>query len=903
MNDMATCPTDEEIADLVEGVLDEVARRSVTEHLGDCDACRVLVAAAQSSAPDTPASDADSNIAAGTRLGRFVVLELVGKGGMGAVYAAYDPELDRKVALKVVRSDSYAAHLEERLKREAQALARLNHPNVITIYEVGSVGAQLFIAMEFVDAGTLRQWLKTEARPWREIVAHFCLAGEGLAAAHAVGLVHRDFKPDNVLVGRDGRLRVTDFGLARAIAGDDLLPVSAVAPDSPLNESITAAGALVGTPAYMAPEQLDGEPLDGRADQFSFCVSMYQALYGELPFAGDNRRAIRAAIAVESVRLPPRKSTVPPRVRAVLLRGLRARPEERYRSMRQLVDALRATQHGRGRRYALVSAAIAVCALIGALFGLRVRHSTPAWRAEVRSLGQAYDENSDWVDISPDGKSIAYTSDRDGSWRIYVGPLLGSSAHAVTPPGHSLVIFPRWTRDGTAILYSEQALNHTEGDSSTLVIKRLTLANGQIDDLARGAAEAEDCGPLVLLENESPECPTCPRIVTRANGVEREIFRGLPGTTANYLRCDRTGTRVAFVAVSSTPGTARLPAIWVGGLDGSGLRPIVTDGDGGYPFFHPDGNSLVYTLFRGAERQIWEQPLAGGAPQRLTDGTLDTAPVVSPDGRLLVFNEDSTSFPMFAFSDGKQQRLTHTLLETLYEPVVTHDGRELIFWSVNPDRVIRLVLADGSQELLSDGRTPAVGPDDRIVYFTRAERDGGSVLAMPRGGGPVRLLTHLPHTPEVLSFGGDGALHLTLSTPAGREAWRVTLDGALAREAPAPYRIVLPAPSGGWRVAGLDLAGKHWLELIPPGVALGKASNKRVPAFPWVWDATGTSLIGSDDENYVRVGIDGSVHPLFARGEVVLGAAVSPDGKTVYTNVKVARVRRQVVVNYDERPR
>jgi serine/threonine protein kinase len=900
---MATCPTDEEIADLVEGVLDEAVRRSVTEHLGDCDACRLLVAAAQSPMPDARVPDAESKIAAGTRLGRFVVLELVGKGGMGAVYAAYDPELDRKVALKVVRSVSHAAHLEERLKREAQALARLNHPNVITIYEVGSVGAQLFIAMEFVEAGTLRQWLKAETRGWREIVAHFCFAGEGLAAAHAVGLVHRDFKPDNVLVGRDGRMRVTDFGLARATAGDDVLPFGAVAPESPLNESITAAGALVGTPAYMAPEQLDGEPLDGRADQFSFCASLYQALYGELPFTGDNRRAIRAAIAVESVRLPPRKATVPPRVRAVLLRGLRSRPEERYRSMRQLVDALRAAQHGRGRRYASVSA-VAVCVLVGVLFGLRGRHAPPPWRAEVRSLGPAYDENSDWVDISPDGKSLAYTSDRDGSWRVYVGPLRGDSARAVTPQGHSLVIFPRWTRDGAAILYSEQALNATEGDNSALVIKRLTLANGQIDDLARGAAEADDCGgQLVLLENESPDCPNCPRIVTRSGGVEHEIFRGLPATAASNMRCDRTGTRVAFVAVSSMPGKSPMPAIWLLGTDGSGLRPIVTDSDGGYPFFHPDGRSLVYARFRGAERQIWEQPLAGGAPQRLTDGTLDTAPVVSPDGRLLVFNEDSTSFPMFAFADGKQQRLTHTLLEVLLEPVATHDGRELIMWSANRDRLVRLVLADGSQEVLSEGRTPAVAPDDRVLYFTRVEHAGGSVLSMPRGGGPVRLLTRLPNTPEALSFGGDGALHLTLSTPAGHEAWRVALDGTLAREAPAPYRIVLPAPTGGWCVAGLDLAGKHWLELIPPGGVVGRAGNKRLPVFPWAWDTTGTSLIGSDDENYVRVGIDGSVHRLFARGEVVLGAAVSPDGKTVYTNVKVARVRRQVVVNYDERPR
>jgi tetratricopeptide (TPR) repeat protein len=334
------CVSEEDIARFVEGHLAEPDARRVAEHVDACESCRELVALGVVAEPTSASGPLPRQFSEGDRLERFIVLGLVGKGGMGSVLAAYDPDLDRKVALKLVRPEATGNDLQLRLIREAQAMARLHHPEVITVYDVGTIDGQVFIAMEFVDGGTLRHWLQAEPRPMGEVIARFVRAGRGLAAAHAVGLVHRDFKADNVLVGRDGRQRVTDFGLARATGGDDTLAVGAVSPESPLNETITAAGVLLGTPAYMAPEQLDGAPVDGRADQFSFCVSLYQALYSELPFASDNARAIRAAIALDRVRPPPRGSTVPARVRAVLLRGLKSRPEDRYPTMEVLLDEL-----------------------------------------------------------------------------------------------------------------------------------------------------------------------------------------------------------------------------------------------------------------------------------------------------------------------------------------------------------------------------------------------------------------------------------------------------------------------------------------------------------------------------------------------------------------------------------
>jgi serine/threonine protein kinase len=231
---------------------------------------------------------------------------------MGEVYAAHDSQLDRKVALKLLRADpdeDDPEHLRIRLLREAQAMARLSHPNVVAIYDVGTFKDHVFIAMEHVSGRTLRRWLAESPRPWREIVAHFIEAGRGLAAAHAAQVLHRDFKPENVLVGTDGRIRVLDFGLARANERDPdsteiELASLTVSKAKQLALDVSHTGAMVGTPAYMAPEQLLGQAIDARADQFSFAVSLYEALYGERPFAGENLSVLMGEVIAGKVKRP-----------------------------------------------------------------------------------------------------------------------------------------------------------------------------------------------------------------------------------------------------------------------------------------------------------------------------------------------------------------------------------------------------------------------------------------------------------------------------------------------------------------------------------------------------------------------------------------------------------------------
>ena len=270
---------------------------------------------------------------------------------MGVVVSAYDPDLDRKVAIKVLRAEladgESATHGQQRLLREAQAMAKLSHPNVVTVYEVGTLSDRVFIAMEYIDGVTLSAWLDGGPRPWREVIEVFEQAGAGLAAAHAAGLVHRDFKPDNVLIRKSGVAAVADFGLASAagipMAGEQLAPDSirsAHLDRSSFNMTLTRTGQLLGTPAYMSPEQFAGTKVDERADQFSFCVALHEALFGVAPFEGNTLPTLYDNIMAGKVRTPASSAKVPKWVLEALVRGLRADPEDRYPSMQALLAAL-----------------------------------------------------------------------------------------------------------------------------------------------------------------------------------------------------------------------------------------------------------------------------------------------------------------------------------------------------------------------------------------------------------------------------------------------------------------------------------------------------------------------------------------------------------------------------------
>ena len=314
--------------------------------------------------------DAAALLERGATLGRYVVLGHVGAGAMGVVYAAYDPELDRKVALKLLRAGAGAAGPRARLLREAQALAKLAHPNVVAVYDVGALGDQVFVAMEFVHGVTLTRRLGERVHEWPELLELFVAVGRGLAAAHDAGLVHRDLKPDNVMIGDDRRVRVMDFGLARADELGATLHDSQGPRTSALELQITREGAVLGTPMYMAPEQWHGAVVDARADQFSLCVALWQALYGELPFRGGNTAALMLAVTRGTITPPTRPGRAPRWLRRVVERGLATAPGDRFVSIDALLAALTRGQT-RARRRWLASGLVASLAAVGAVLGAR----------------------------------------------------------------------------------------------------------------------------------------------------------------------------------------------------------------------------------------------------------------------------------------------------------------------------------------------------------------------------------------------------------------------------------------------------------------------------------------------------------------------------------------------------
>jgi tetratricopeptide (TPR) repeat protein/predicted Ser/Thr protein kinase len=353
-------------------------------------------------------------------VGRYVVLARVGVGGMGVVYAAYDPELDRKVALKLLAhpgSSTRHAERRERLLREAQALAKFSHPEIVAIHDVGEHEAGVWLAMEFIHGMTLGEWANERPRSWQEVLEVMIAAGRGVAAAHDAGLIHRDLKPDNIMVGHDGRVRVMDFGLTRSQSESE--PIRTVKsqplPEIDLLAKSLTHGHLLGTPAYMAPEQLCNAEITAATDQFAYCVTLWELLYGERPFQGQRPVELARAMLDNRIRHPPNRG-VPSWLRRVCERGLSLDPNKRWPSMQDLLDALgRGQARARGRKVAvglglaaaLIGAvaiwqqierrnAIAACETEGATI-------STVWKAETRhALEQA---------LRTPSKTASYTAD------------------------------------------------------------------------------------------------------------------------------------------------------------------------------------------------------------------------------------------------------------------------------------------------------------------------------------------------------------------------------------------------------------------------------------------------------------------------------------------------------------
>ncbi len=355
-----SCLSDQVLSDFVDGRLDEGAQREAERHLQGCSDCIAVLAEL------TKLRHGDGGpLPPGTHVSRYEIGRVIGFGAGGAVYEGWDPQLKRKVAIKLLRplaADGFASGaVEERLLREAQMMAKLADPNVVYVHDAGIFEGRVYIVMELVEGETLDVWLGLHPRAFPEILEAFLAAGRGLAKAHGAQLVHRDFKPQNVLVASDGRIRVSDFGLARPTLSTEPAPMAA---GPTPGHAPTLAG---GTPTYMAPEQVAGLPVDARSDQFSFCVALFMAVYGVHPY----ERWPPAGKEAPTVRPRPDKNAVPLAIYDALVPGLRLVPDERHPSMDDLLSKLQGARGGVPRwRWAVGAAAAVVVVFFAGWRGL-----------------------------------------------------------------------------------------------------------------------------------------------------------------------------------------------------------------------------------------------------------------------------------------------------------------------------------------------------------------------------------------------------------------------------------------------------------------------------------------------------------------------------------------------------
>ena len=560
---METCPSENELLAFVGGE----SAGALETHLASCERCRVAVALLLSQTHGPRGVRGVLN--RGESVGRYVVLELVGEGAMGRVYAAYDPVLDRKVALKLIHGIADGPEAQERLLREAKSLARVAHPNLVAVHDAGEFEGSVFIAMEFVDGVTLRAWRAAQSHDVEEILSVFLQAGRGLAAAHEAGLVHRDFKPENVLVGHDGRVRVSDFGLARLTAGPvDSAGKKPLSPSevegrnaTPVSPDLARTAGLVGTPAYMAPEQLAGRPVDARADQFAFCVALHEALAGARPFSTNTLELVAKGA--------PAANGAPARVQRALSRGLSAQPDARFESLPALLQALEPRRNQ--RVVAGAAAAVAVAALVIG-FGVGARRS----EAALCSTG-------------PGRVAAVLTTERRANLSQHFASLGGAPLFA-----RSLSALDAYGTQWAALHRDACEATRVHGDQPDQLLaarmacldRRLTELDGVLGVLATTDAaslpRAPDavsaltplavCNDARALLAATPR-PDNPQLAERVTQIERELARATSLKEAGRFR---EGLPLATAAALEAHAVGWAPleaeALW--------LRGELTDGDG-----------------------------------------------------------------------------------------------------------------------------------------------------------------------------------------------------------------------------------------------------------------------------------------------------------------------------------
>jgi serine/threonine protein kinase len=755
----------------------------------------------------------------GRTIAHYTVLEKLGEGGMGVVYKARDTHLDRFVALKVLPPDKVAdAERKRRFAQEARAASALNHPNIITIHDISEADGTVFIVMEYVAGKALADLIPRHGMRLGEALKHAVEIADALAAAHAAGIVHRDFKPGNVMVGSDGRVKVVDFGLAKladggAVSEDD---VTVAAGDRPQ----TAEGLLVGTGGYMSPEQAEGKKVDARSDVFSFGAVLYEMVTGRRAFQGDSQASTLAAV----LRSEPRPATqvvegLPAETDRVITRCLRKDPARRFQGMADLKVALQelkeesdsgsaaAPTHARRtarRGWIWAAGALGVLVLlVASIWYLGPRGEIPP--SPLTSVPLTADPGEERApSFSPDGNQVAFHWTREQEAPDIYVKLIGGGPPLRLTNDPAADLFPAWSPDGLSIAFLRVGPDRAQvllvpalGGPERRLGEIAPAVNVPLAPLAPYLAWLPDGKGLVTFDSPAPGQPAGLCVLSVVSGEKRFLTTPPPNTSDVHPAVSPDGRTVAFVRAANL-GASHLYLLPLGAdgrAAGEPRRLEVPVAAVASPAWTADGREILCRAggqYLGDSR-LWVVPAAGpGKPRPLVTGENGSEPAVSRRGNRLVYSvlrEDSDVWRVDLAGRGEGSPEEKLIASTRSDitPQYSPDGSKIAFSSERSGHSeIWICDSDGSNpvQVTSLGTfsgTPRWFPDGRRIVFD-SQKDGQADLYVAEtAGGAPRRLTDDPSADVVPSVSADSKWILFASTRTGRfEIWQVPAEGGQA---------------------------------------------------------------------------------------------------------------------------
>jgi serine/threonine protein kinase len=868
-----------------------------------------------------PADDPPSDPLVGRTLGRYRILGVVGKGGMGTVYEAEDPDLRRKVALKVLPAAVAGDPKRlERFKREARSVAALSHPNVVTLHSVEEEGDTHFLTMELVQGEPLDRLIPDHGLDLGEILVRATQLAEGLRAAHEQGIIHRDLKPANVIVDTEGRLRILDFGLAKA---------QPARPDSSHAETsldLTVQGTVLGTAPYMSPKQVEGKPLDRRSDIFSLGSILYEMATGRWPFPGETVGKVMSAILRDEPTLVTQlRSDLPEGLERIVSRCLEKDPAKRYQSARELRDALAAMQPAvssaslaratppryRGRRWAVaVAAVVAVVAAVAVLSWLRGRQSSePPAVTSTRLYSSRPITSSGLVTgaaISPDGKYVAYSESYQGRQSLHLRQLGSAQSLELIPPAPARYWTMTFTLDSTDIVFGRKDRENPLG--ALFQISALGGAERRlVERMDSSPSFSPDGSRFTWLRADFPTPGASALMIANADGSDEQVLatRTLPEVlaprffTAPSWSPDgsliaasvmsnetRQGKIVGFdVETGAVAWTSEHPWRWIGRVE-----------------WLPDGDALLAIGAAGKrpDFQIWYVPYPRGAPHQITGDLFQyRLASLTADGNSLVTVAETEETALWAHrrdGTGRRARISLTRMDGRFGFDLTADGR-IVLQTVEAGQMELAVMnLDGSRrQLLTDGPLrevyPRVTAKGKVVYCTWTPGSLDAELRqMEIDGTDSQLLSTLRgrYITPALSPDGDWAV-----IPKASGLWRLPLDGGEPTQL-TDFQAYLPAisPQGTRLAFYFENNGQERIGIIPIGggeleVTLDGLAHTATSSSLLRWTEDGEALIinttPGDRSNLWRLPLDGSEPQRLTdfTDERLFWFEYSPDGETL----------------------